>query len=76
MLRDVLGLVLIAHEAEHVSVHVVLVAEVKHADRVAVARLRPCHGVGDLPIDWVERRVRAKPGCRDLLMPRRLGDLS
>jgi hypothetical protein len=57
VLREVLGLVLVAHDARHVAVHVVGVAHVQEAQRLGVALLGSVDGRVD------ERAVAAVVEC-------------
>jgi hypothetical protein len=50
LLRDVLRLVVVAHDAADVAVDVVRVADVEEAQGLAVPRLRPGDGGGDDPL--------------------------
>jgi hypothetical protein len=49
VLRDVLGLVLVVHDAAHVAVDVVRVAHVQESDRLAIALLATPDGQSDHP---------------------------
>ena len=64
LLGAVLGLVLLAHDAQDVAVDVVLVAEVQEADRLHVTGLSRHDRAVDrlVPVVVLERRADAK-GC-------------
>ena len=63
MLRRVLGIVLVADDAEHIAIDVVLVSQIQEAKRLHIARLRAPHSGGDggiaVVVFHVDRREKA-----------------